>query len=513
MDRSAAAAMRPDEVIFRDGFGERVLVRDGKGRPLHETLVLRSDLTGVPSFEFSLNQRLTELDRFEHAAFVTVRQLVRLPGGVPRVSLVADHVVGAVRLSDVLVRCNTSNNPLSTGTVLFLIKEILDAISVLHRQNPDVSHGALSPERILIADGKVRIADYVLGSAVEQLRFTPDRYWRELRVAVPSSAGGLRFDRRVDVAQVGMIAVALLASRPLGDAESIGGLGELLMCLTQTTDHGPRILSVSLRSWLMKALHLDSRRTFVTPWEAERALQEAMAEAGVRATPNELELASMRPRRAGSMLTVKTNIPKTTAPSTAAPTPISSAVTPPPVIAAPPPPPVVASQRPVAQTPAPEIEESQEKSPFAPVITILSSPRAKNLFKVGVVAALMAAAFTAAQYVPPPAKLFSSTGTLVVESKPEGIQLFVDGRLQGVTPVTLKMTAGVHKVELRHGGTPRVFNVYVTKGDRVSQYIEFPAIRARRPAASPSAPAPVPVPMADETSETTPTTRTTTTTP
>jgi serine/threonine protein kinase len=491
-------AMRSDEVIFRDGFGDRVLVRDAKGRALHETLVLRSELTGVPSFEFSLNQRLTELDRFEHGAFVTVRQLVRLPGGVPRVSLVADHIVDGVRLSDVLARCNVSNNPLSTGTVLFLIKEILDAISVLHRQGPEVSHGALSPERILIADGRVRITDYVLGSAVEQLRYTPDRYWRELRIAVPSSAGGLRFDRRVDVAQIGMIAVALLASRPLGDAENIGGLGELLMCLTQTTDHGPRILSVPLRNWLMKALHLDLRRTFVTPLEAEQALQEAMAEAGVRPTPNELEMASMRPRRSGTMLTVKTNIQKTSTPNIETPSPNIAA--PSPTIAPPSPPPVV-PQRPVVQTMAPEIEEPQE-SVFAPVTTLLFDARAKKLFKFGVVAALMAAAFTAAQYIPPPAKLFSSTGTLVVESKPEGVQVLVDGQLQGVTPVTLKVNAGVHKVELRHR-TTRVFNVYVTKGDRVSQYIEFPPARARRPAASQPQPAPAP-PTEDETTPPTP---------
>ena len=491
-------AMRSDEVIFRDGFGDRVLVRDAKGRALHETLVLRSELTGVPSFEFSLNQRLAELDRFEHSAFVTVRQLVRLPGGVPRVSLVADHVVGGVRLSDVLARCHTSNNPLSTGTVLFLIKEILDAVSALHRQGPDVSHGALSPERILIADGRVRIADYVLGSAVEQLRYTAERYWRELRIAVPSSAGGLRFDRRVDVAQIGMIAVALLASRPLVDAENIGGLGELLMCLTQTTDHGPRILSVPLRSWLMKALHLDLRRTFVTPLEAEQALQEAMAEAGVRATPNELEMVSMKPRPSGAMLTVKTNIQKTPTPNIEAPSPIVAA--PLPAIAPPSPPPAV-PQRPVIQTLAPEVEEPQE-SVFAPVTTLLFDARAKNLFKFGVVAALMAAAFTAAQFIPPPAKLFSSTGTLVVESKPEGVQVLVDGQPQGVTPVTLKVNAGVHKVELRHG-TPRVFNVYVTKGDRVSQFIEFPAVRARRPAAPQPQPAPA-TPTEDETTPPTP---------
>src|SRR3954468_98835 len=157
MDRSLAMAHPLDELIFRDGFGDRLLVRDTRGRPLHETLVLRSELTGVPSFEFSLNQRLKQVDRLDHNAFVCVRQLVRLPGAVPRVSLISDHVAGGIRLSDVLSRCQATGIPLSPGTVLFIVKEILDAVSVLYRQNPDVSHGALAPERILIADGRIRI--------------------------------------------------------------------------------------------------------------------------------------------------------------------------------------------------------------------------------------------------------------------------------------------------------------------------------------------------------------------
>jgi hypothetical protein len=103
--------------------------------------------------------------------------------------------------------------------------------------------------------------------------------------------------------------------------------------------------------------------------------------------------------------------------------------------------------------------------------------------------------------------LFSTTGTLVVESKPEGVQLFIDGELQGVTPATIKVSAGVHKVELRYG-TPRVFNVYVTKGDRVSQYIEFPAVRTRRPAAAQPAPPPPPAQALDATTQSTPTTQT-----
>src|SRR5437867_6003705 len=56
----------------------------------------------------------------------------------------------------------------------------------------EISHGALAPERVVIADGKVRIADYVMGSAIEQLRFSSERYWKDLRVAVPVSAGALR---------------------------------------------------------------------------------------------------------------------------------------------------------------------------------------------------------------------------------------------------------------------------------------------------------------------------------
>ena len=101
MDRSAAKVMPTDEINFHDGLGDRVLVRDTHGRPLHETLVLRAELTSVPSFEFTLNQRLTQLDKFEHSAFVPVRQLIRLPGPVPSVSLVSDYVQG-MRLSDAL---------------------------------------------------------------------------------------------------------------------------------------------------------------------------------------------------------------------------------------------------------------------------------------------------------------------------------------------------------------------------------------------------------------------------
>ena len=452
MDRSAAKVIPTDEIIFHDGLGDRVLVRDTHGRPLHETLVLRAELTSVPSFEFTLNQRLTQLDKFEHSAFVPVRQLIRLPGPVPSVSLVSDYVPG-MRLADALAAYEQTGKALSTGTALFFVREILDAVSVLHRQSAEMAHGALAPERILIADGKIRVADYALGSAIEQLRYSPERYWKDLRVTLPPSAGGLRFDRRVDVAQVGMIAVALLASRPLRDGEHIGGLADVLAGLTQFTNNEHRSLALPLRGWLMKALHMDLRRTFVTAVEAEHALEEAMAESGVRPTPSEADITFMTPRRAGPTIVTKQQVPVT--------------VTVP-----------VAPRAPVKQTMAPQPKATHtlyNGTIAQPSKVSRGGGRMKGLVSLGVLGVFMAAAFTAAQYIPAPAKLFSMTGTLVVETKPDGVEVLVDGQKQGVTPLTLKLKAGRHEVELRGSGTPRVFNVFITKGDRVSQYIEFPS--------------------------------------
>ena len=87
---------------------------------------------------------------------------------------------------------------------------------------------------------------------------------------------------------------------------------------------------------------------------------------------------------------------------------------------------------------------------------------------------MLTAAFTAAQYIPAPDWLFSTTGTLVVESNPQGVPVLVNGTQQGVTPLTLKVERGRHEVELRGPGKPKIFKVFVSRGDRVAQYVEFP---------------------------------------
>jgi hypothetical protein len=64
-------------------------------------------------------------------------------------------------------------------------------------------------------------------------------------------------------------------------------------------------------------------------------------------------------------------------------------------------------------------------------------------------------------------------GTLVVQSNPAGVQVFVDGVDRGPTPARLSVTPGAHILELRGRGVPRVIPLTVTAGAEVSQYLEF----------------------------------------
>jgi PEGA domain-containing protein len=381
-----------------------------------------------------------------------------VPGPLPGLTLVADYS-GGVRLSDILAGLDNAGKMLSTGATLFLIKEILDAVAGLHRHKGEISHGVLAPERVVIAAGKVRIADYALGSAIEQLRFSSERYWKELRVAVPVAAGGARFDRRVDVAQIGMIALALFAGRPLRESEHIGALNELLTGLTRGSALAP-----ALRTWLLRALNIDLRRVFVSAGEAAHGLNEAMSEAGLRPSAADLGSLGVRAKRIAIPVSVKTPLPPPVAPP---------------------------ALKPQVKNDSWQARDVNQETMYVPPQEIMfvhqrTEPGVfqrrrglSTLLQLGVFGALITGVFSAAQFIPAPAWLFSRSGTLVVESNPEGIQLLIDGESQGVTPITLKVKSGTHKVELRGAGKPRVFNVFISSGARVSQYIEFPQARNR----------------------------------
>jgi hypothetical protein len=458
VDVSAVKSMAPSEdLLFRDGLGDRLLLRDAHGRPEHECLLIRPELASVPAFEFALNERLWLVEQFDHPAFLTVRNIIRAPGRLTSISLVYD-LTGGTRLSDVIAKAASGGQPITAGATVFLLKEVLDALAELHRQSGDLAHGAIAAERIVLADGKVRIADYVLGPAIEQLHFTTERYWKELRVAVPSSAGGARLDRRVDVVQAALMAVAMFAGRPLRDAEHLGGLGDVLMSIS---------VPQPIRSWLLRALHMDPRRVFVHAGEASKALTEAMKEGGLKPAPGDLELQQSRTLRLAQHAA-----PKPPAP----PKSITVAV------AKPVPPVVKASPAPTHRRDVWQAHDVDQRAYAPHGTTVVAgrrrvSGRFRRLLLVAGMMALMTGAFTAAQFIPAPDWMFSKAGTLVIESNPQGVKVSVNGKPQGVTPLTLKVESGIHEVEMHGPGRPKIFKVHVTRGDRVAQFVEFPGVR------------------------------------
>jgi hypothetical protein len=405
----------------------------------------------VPAFEFALNERLWLVEKFDHPGFLTVRNIVRAPGQLTSINLVHD-LTGGTRLSEVLARAASGGQPITAGGTVFVLKEVLDALAELHRQSGDLAHGAIAPERIVLADGKVRIADYVLGPAIEQLRYTTERYWNELRVAVPAAAGGARLDRRVDVVQSALIAVAMFAGRPLRDTEHLSAIGDVLMSIS---------VAQPIRNWLLRALHMDPRRVFVHAGEASQAFAEAINESGLRPAPQDLDLDEVR-----SLRLAPSAMPR---PAVPAPVPVARLT----------PAARTSAAQPARKREVRDVEQHMYVPPaaaFAGTGTPLGG-RFKKFLLVAIVIGVMTGAFTAAQFIPAPEWMFSKAGTLVIESNPQGIKVSVNGNPQGVTPLTLKVEAGIHEVELHGPGRPRIFKVHVTRGDRVAQYVEFLARR------------------------------------
>jgi hypothetical protein len=129
---------------------------------------------------------------------------------------------------------------------------------------------------------------------------------------------------------------------------------------------------------------------------------------------------------------------------------------------------VVPAPKPVADPPpptsirtAPEYDEEPRSSPM----------------RVGLLAALVAlvmvGAFTGWTYLKPEPVVVTD-GTLVITTNPSGAQVLVDGRSRGVTPLTLTLPAGSHRLELRSGGGSRAIPINITAGTQATQYIELP---------------------------------------
>lgn len=491
MDASTPRAAAVPPPLFEDGLGARRQIPGQPGQSRLEMLCLRRELTAVPGFEAAVRERVSRLANFHHASFGRVHRVDRLTEPHSTLGIVSECPRGA-RLSEILAGAERRQLRLDVNAALFLVSQLTDAVALLHRNARDVAHGALAPERLVVTPhGQLVVTDHTLGAALEELRYSHERYWKELRIAVPRSAGGPRLDHRADVTQIGIVALSLMLGRLLRPGEYPARLGELVASLSATSSPGGQAgVTAPLRTWLNRALQIDRRGAFTSARDAQSALEQVLASGAYVAAPVSLE--AFLGRYEASLEEASTPeagvpaasyskylrgfqpIARDTASDTASPVQgVSAAV----VLRRPPAARPVPGVRPVTVPAGPPVERrSDAPGPPAPP-PAATPPRRWRRFAALATAVISVAAVAivaVSRDNGPRTAAGATLGTLVVDSNPQGAEVVIDGEGRGVTPAELSLPPGEHVLELRGEGEPRVIPLKVSAGAQVSQYIELP---------------------------------------
>jgi PEGA domain-containing protein len=451
-----------DGGVFHDGLGERRRIVDRTTGKTRDVLLLRDELTELPGFEKALRDRIDRLADFRHAAFASLHGIVGPFGDGTAVGLAFDSVDGE-RLSDLLlIEGRRAGGPLDFNASLALVRQLVEAVTALHAVGPDISHGALSPERLILGPGaRLVVADYALGSALSTLRYSHQKYWQELRVALPRAAGLGRLDQRADLMQIGVVALSLLLGRPLADDECPSNWADFSASpiVASATP-----LSPGLRAWLTRALHLDRTAAFSSVAEMAAELDQVMSPTPVVIASNDTRVAA--PRRAMPTPPPARATRAALAPArVAAPTPTPDQWRPDPA---------ARRQPPVTSAAGGAVGSPRADLPSArAVLTVTRVRRVWQWAAAAVVLlALAGGGILAARRRAPDVAV--ATGTLILDSNPTGAQILIDGEAHGATPATMTLRAGAHVIELRGpNAASRSISVAVPAGTQVSQYIEI----------------------------------------
>ena len=469
---------------FQDGLGERRQTT-GAGNQLLDLVVVHESLGAVAGFEAALRQRAGELASFEHASFPRLRGVGRLSKPPSRIVVATDHVSG-VRLSDLLAIAERRLVPLEYTGAVGLLQQLLTAAAALHDGVPHVSHGAFAPERLMFTpDARLMVVDHAFGAAIEKLGFDQERCWRELRVALPMVDGQMTIDRRADVAQIGLVALSLLLGRLLNDEEYPGGVADMIEGLNAVSPKGLEMLPSETKAWLRRALQLDGDRNFSTASDAKAAFDKAVKVDEARArTILTAFLSECQTFGRGAAAAAAT--PDATA-TKAAPKP----AVPPKVTAdspldafAPAAPAPKAVSKTESKTTAPAMSPTfasmsaptpdEEEEPALQVrreIPLWNSPW-RN--RIAVAAAVLVAVVTAGVFAVRSYATAPMTGVLVVNTDPDGVDVYINGKKRGSTPITMELPTGNHKLELSLGDQTRAIPVTITQGGHIAQFVELP---------------------------------------
>jgi hypothetical protein len=511
-----AGTPKPRRAVFEDGLGKRYAAYGLGGEPL-EVLALRDELTAVPSFERALRERVDALATFQHPSFARIRAVQRVILDTPALAVVTDAIGGA-RLSNVLSAAEAQLLPIDISAATYLIRQLVHGMALLHEKMSDMSHGALAPERLVITpDARLVVVDYALGAALEELHYPRERCWTELSIPLPTGGDAPPFDQRADVLQIGAVALALIMGRRLCRDEypdKMGTLAERTWGVTSTALVTP--LPAALRAWLARALQLDPRHSFASAVDARAEFDRVVSDADDAAGAASMRtfLAKYTAQAATDGVKTDTVPPMLTVPAVSAPAAVPAPpVVPPPVVPAVPLAPAQTTS--VAPTGTPSLTTRHQgggiRRPHAvvasspdrhvptpntaaaaaaptsrqfladeePDVTAKNQPPWWNRRSIAAAVAIVVLAvggiMAGRSYLMPSAAAEASvSGTLVVQTTPAGALVAIDGKPRGVTPLTLALPPGAHRLEVVSDGDPRTIPFTITAGGVVSQFIELP---------------------------------------
>lgn len=243
-----------------DAIGDRLLTFDAATASSIELLRFKPEFANAPGFEAALRKRLETLARVRHPSLAVVRGLETTNEGV---ALSSTHTAGR-RLSEILIDAR------GAAFALELVRQVAPALAALHQAGPDVAHGVLSPERIVVTrEGRLVVVEQVLGSAVQALKLSATQLRSTLGVAIHAAGETAALDQRSDVIQLGLIALSLLVGRRIEASDYPASVPTLLDAFAKADP----VAGVRLRPWLERALQLGER-PFANALEASQAFSE-----------------------------------------------------------------------------------------------------------------------------------------------------------------------------------------------------------------------------------------------
>jgi hypothetical protein len=478
---------------FEDGIGRRWRSFDPAGGEI-ETLLLCPALAEAASTETALIERAARLAAFSHPAFAPVRRIERAPGTTSTLAIVSAAVPG-MRLSEVLRNAQARQVPPDLDAACAILAQVATALADLHRFSRDLSHGAIGPERIVISqDGHTVIVESVLAPMLEQLELARTPLWVEFRVPVPPVAGTVRFDQVGDVMQLGVLALALLLGRPVRRDEYPNRLHDLMLEVAAPGAPADRQAVLrSLREWIHRTLQLEPRSAFRTASEAAPALEAVLTEGprhkmspasvarylaacGTEAQSDWKVPSALAMPRGGDARSPGVHA---AAGRVSASSRTAAGDT--------------ARVRPAAPASIPASTRRSTGLGSGPRSSLVGRTARPSAGRVSILALALVALFgvaylSARGYLTMP-RAPVGRGIVVIESRPAGVEVFVDGRASGRTPATLDLRAGEHTVVLRTGRGITLVPVVAVSGARRVERID---IRPRpRPLRAPAAAPPV----------------------